>query len=153
MQIDANNADDYIAAISEERRDLMQKIREIILANLPDGFLETITYGMISYVVPHSIYPKGYHCDPKMPFPFISIASQKNFIGLYHMGIYSDEKLLRWFKREFAEQSKHKLDMGKSCIRFKYFDDIPFNLIADLVKQITVNEWISFYEDNVKKRK
>ncbi|HNL71683.1 MAG TPA: DUF1801 domain-containing protein, partial [Leptospiraceae bacterium] len=114
-------------------------------------FEETISYGMISYVVPHSLYPEGYHTDPKQPLPFISLASQKNFIALYHMGIYADEKILHWFVTEYPKHSKTKLDMGKSCIRFKKIDQIPFDLIQELVKKMTPKQWIDLYKKSIKK--
>jgi hypothetical protein len=105
-----------------------------------------MSYGMIGYVVPKSIYPSGYHCDTKLPLPFINLASQKNFIALYHMGIYADEKFLNWFVNEFPKHTKAKLDMGKSCIRFKKPEQIPFELIAELVSKISVQNWIDLYE-------
>lgn len=117
--------------------------------NLPNGFEEQISYGHIGFVVPHSMYPNGYHCDPTSPLPFIGLASQKNFIALYHMGIYSDEKLLNWFKEEYPKHAKRKLDMGKSCIRFKKTDDIPYDLIGRLASKITPDQWIATYEKNL----
>ena len=128
----------------------MAKLRTVIRENLPKGFKEVMD-GMLHYVVPHSIYPDGYHCNPKQPLPFISLASQKNFIALYHMGIYSDNKLLNWFTKEYPSHSKSKLDMGKSCIRFKKVNDIPYDLIGELVSKITVDEWIFFYEKAIKR--
>ena len=121
------------------------------MVNIPDGFEEGISYGMICYSVPHRLYPSGYHCDPKIPLPFVSIASQKNFIAVYHMGIYALPELLDWFVSEFPKHSKSKLDMGKSCIRFKKPGDIPFDLIAELMQKITVEEWVEVYETNYKK--
>ena len=117
--------------------------------NLPNGFEEQISYGHIGFVVPHSMYPNGYHCDPTSPLPFIGLASQKNFIALYHMGIYSDEKLLNWFIEEYPKHAKRKLDMGKSCIRFKKTDDIPYDLIGKLASKITLYQWIATYEKNL----
>lgn len=117
--------------------------------NLPNGFEEQISYGHIGFVVPHSMYPNGYHCDPTSPLPFIGLASQKNFIALYHMGIYSDEKLLNWFIEEYPKHAKRKLDMGKSCIRFKKTDDIPYDLIGKLASKITPDQWIATYEKNL----
>ncbi|MGZ5243346.1 MAG: DUF1801 domain-containing protein [Bacteroidia bacterium] len=151
MQYSATTAEDYILQLPEERKQSFNQLRNILLHNLPKGFSETITYGMISYVVPHSMYPAGYHCDPKQPLPFISIASQKNFIALYHMGIYADKDLLDWFVNEYPKHSKTKLDMGKSCIRFKKPDQIPYDLIAELVQKISPEEWIETYENNLKK--
>lgn len=151
MQSNASTPDEYITELPEERVSAMKKLRKTILDNLPDGFQETISYGMIGYVVPHSIYPDGYHCSPELPLPFLSIASQKNFIALYHMGIYSDEKLLNWFTSEYSNHVKTKLDMGKSCIRFKKPEQIPFELIAELVQKMSVEDWIDKYESAVKR--
>lgn len=137
---------EYLANLPEDRREAFNQIREVVLTNLPEGFQECINYGMIGYVVPHSIYPKGYHCDSKLPLPFMNIASQKNFIAFYHMGIYGDSDLMNWFVGEFPNYSKSKLDMGKSCIRFKKMNDIPFELIGKLVKKMSVAEWVNQYE-------
>ncbi len=151
MQYKATDVEQYIAQLPEDRREPMQQLREAIMENLPDGFEEGISYGMITYVVPHSIYPAGYHCDPKQALPFISIASQKNFIAVYHMGIYADEQLLKWFTTEFPKHSNKKLDMGKSCIRFKKPDQIPFELLKQLSKKMTAQDWISLYEQKLRK--
>ncbi|MDB5228947.1 MAG: hypothetical protein JWN78_3140 [Bacteroidota bacterium] len=142
---------EYIDALLPERKIPMQKLREVILKNIPKGFVEEISYGMIGYVVPHSIYPEGYHCDPKLPLPFMNIASQKNFIAVYHMGIYSDPALLKWFTDEYAKHCKTKLDMGKSCVRFKKMDDIPYNLIGELSSKLTPQQWIAMYKKAFKK--
>ena len=141
----------YIEQIPEDRKSVFQELRKTIKDNLPLGFVEQINYGMIGYVVPHELYPKGYHCDPKLPLPFLSIASQKNFIAVYHMGIYADENLLNWFTAEFPKYSKSKLDMGKSCIRFKKMNDIPIPLIAELCQKMNPQQWISLYESAFKK--
>lgn len=133
MKIEANTPDEYIAQLAEKRQQAVSKLREIIKNNLPNGFEETLSYGMIGYVVPHSVYPAGYHCDPKLPLPFINIASQKNFVALYHMGIYANKNLFDWFVAEFPKHCTTKIDMGKSCIRFKKIDQIPYDLIAELV--------------------
>ncbi|HMV41038.1 MAG TPA: DUF1801 domain-containing protein [Leptospiraceae bacterium] len=143
--------DSYINNLSKERKEVITKLRDLLKKNLPKGFEETISYGMISYVVPHSLHPEGYHTDPKQPLPFISLASQKNFIALYHMGIYADEKILHWFVTEYPKHSKTKLDMGKSCIRFKKIDQIPFDLIQELVKKMTPKQWIDLYKKSIKK--
>lgn len=153
MQSKSNNVTDYLKELPEDRKIPMNKLREIIIGNLPNGFVEQMSYGMIGYVVPHSTYPKGYHCDPKLPLPFINLASQKNFIALYHMGIYANPDLLEWFVDEFPKYSNQKLDMGKSCIRFKKMEQIPFNLIAELMRKISVDEWIKCYESNFIKQK
>jgi len=150
MKIEANNPIDYISNLPEERQEAMSRLRQTILDNLPKGFEETMSYGMIGYVVPHSIYPEGYHCTPELPLPFMSIASQKNFVALYHMGIYADKELYDWFVVEYPKHVKTKLDMGKSCIRFKKIETIPYDLIAELCTRMTVKQWIELYERNVK---
>ena len=129
----------------------MEKLRAVILKNLPEGFEETMNYGMIGYVVPHTLYPEGYHCDPKLPLPFINLASQKNYIALYHMGVYSDPDLLKWFKEAYADRVPTKLDMGKSCIRFKKPEHIPYDLVGELCSKVGTSEWISRYEKAVKR--
>ncbi|HET8809690.1 MAG TPA: DUF1801 domain-containing protein [Flavobacteriaceae bacterium] len=141
----------YIESLSEERKTVMQKLRETILTNLPNGFSEEMSYGMIGYVVPKSIYPNGYHCDPKLPLPFMNIASQKNFVAVYHMGIYADKKLHDWFLREYPKHVKTKIDMGKSCLRFKKMEHIPYELIGELVSKMTAEKWIEIYEQNIKR--
>mgnify|MGYP001151464104 FL=1 len=151
MQIKAKNPEEYIAQIPEERIPYFKKLRQIILDNIPEGFEEQMSYGMIGYVVPKSIYPNGYHCDTTLPLPFANIASQKNFIALYHMGIYAKPELLEWFVSEYPRHCKRKLDMGKSCVRFKKAEEMPFELIAELMQKMTVNDWMSLYEKNIKR--
>ena len=151
MQSTATSIEAYLQEIPDDRKDAFTKLRETILENIPKGFVEQMSYGMIGYVVPHSIYPGGYHCEPKLPLPFVNIASQKNFIALYHMGIYAKPELLKWFVSEYPKHSKQKLDMGKSCIRFKKMDQIPFDLIAELVQKMSIDEWITCYESSFKK--
>lgn len=151
MKIEATTPDEYISKLPKERQEPMQQLRNIITENIPEGFEETMSYGMIGYVVPHSIYPAGYHVDPKLPLPFINIASQKNFIAVYHSGVYADKNIYDWFIGKYPKHSKTKLDMGKSCIRFKKIDQIPFELIGELVKKITPQKWIKIYETNVKR--
>lgn len=151
MQIKVDSPNQYIDQLPDDRKDAINILRKSILDNLQKGFTETMSYGMIGYVVPHSIYPDGYHCDPKLPLPFISIASQKNFIALYHMGIYADHSLLEWFTTEYPKHSKAKLDMGKSCIRFKKIDEIPYGLIGELVGKMSLTQWIEIYETHLKK--
>lgn len=152
MQSKAITVDEYIKDLPEDRKEVIEKIRKVILDNLPKGFEESMGYGMMGYAVPHSIYPKGYHCDPKAPLPFIGLASQKNFIALYHMGIYAEPSLLDWFVSEFPKHSKSKLDMGKSCIRFKKMNDIPYELIGQLVSKMTTEDWINKYESAFSKK-
>ena len=150
MKYEANSPEEYISKIPEERQPVLTRMREVILSNLPTGFEEQMNYGMIGYVVPHSIYPDGYHCTPELPLPFMSIASQKNFVALYHSGIYGSNDLLDWFQEEYPNHCKRKLDMGKSCIRFKYLDDIPYDLIGELTQKVSVQDWIDIYESAVK---
>jgi len=152
MQYDAKTVDDYINQIPEDRKAPISKIRQVILDNLPKGFEEGIQYGMIGYFVPHSIYPDGYHCTPKEPLPFMSFASQKNFIAVYHSGVYADKKIMDWFVGEYPKFSNRKLDMGKSCIRFKKIDEIPYDLIGELASKMTPEEWIEIYESVIKKQ-
>jgi len=152
MKIEANSPEEYINQLPTDRQEIIQKLRQTILKNLPKGFEEVMIYNMIGYVVPKSIYPSGYHCDPKLPLPFINIASQKNFIALYHMGIYADENLLNWFQTSYKSQCKTKLDMGKSCIRFKKLNDIPYELIGELISKISAQQWIDIYEKNFKNK-
>ncbi|WP_074405497.1 MULTISPECIES: DUF1801 domain-containing protein [Aquimarina] len=152
MQYKAKTPDEYIEAIPEERKEVMSMLRKVIKDNLPKGFSEEISYGMIGYVVPHSLYPDGYHCDPKLPLPFMNIASQKNFIAVYHSGIYANPELMNWFVGEYPKYVKTKLDMGKSCIRFKKIDQIPMKLIAELSSKMTPQEWIAMYESKVKNK-
>lgn len=146
MQSKADTVDEYIASLPNDRKDAMTKLRKEIKKNIPKGFQECMSYGMIGYVVPHSIYPDGYHCTPKLPLPFMNIASQKNFIAIYHMGVYGNKKLLDWYLAEYAKQSTKKLDMGKSCMRFKKMEDIPYKLIGELASKMTVQDWIDQYE-------
>jgi hypothetical protein len=146
MSSNAELPQDYIDALPDDRKQAILAIREALLVNLPKGYEEAMSYGMLGYVVPHSIYPKGYHCAPKLPLPFISLASQKNFIALYHMGLYANPSLMEWFTSEYPKHSKSKLDMGKSCMRFKKIADIPVALIGELASKMTVEEWISVYE-------
>lgn len=146
MQSKAATPQEYIDALPEDRKLAMTLLRKTILKHLPKGFSEGMGYGMIGYAVPHSLYPAGYHCDPKQPLPFLAIASQKNFVAIYHMGLYVDKGLLKWFTSEYAKQVATKLDMGKSCIRFKKPEKIPFKLIGDLAEKITPKQWIAAYE-------
>jgi uncharacterized protein YdhG (YjbR/CyaY superfamily) len=151
MQSKATTPEQYLSELPEDRKEAMLKLRNAIKENLPQGFEEVISYGMLGYVVPHSIYPSGYHCNPKLPLPFINLASQKNFIALYHMGIYANKNLETWFVSEYPKHVKTKLDMGKSCIRFKKMDDIPFDFIGELAAKVTVVDWISNYEKAFRK--
>ena len=151
MKSQTTTADAYIDELSEGRKVPMQRLREVILENLPNGFEETMSYGMIGYVVPHSLYPSGYHCDPKLPLPFLNIASQKNHIGFYHMGIYANKELMAWFEKAYADTVTSRLDMGKSCIRFRNPDQIPYKLLGELCTKMEVAEWVDLYERTIKR--
>jgi len=153
MQSQAQSVEEYISQVPDNQREAIILLRKIILDNIPDGFVEQMSYGMIGYVVPYSLYPKGYHCKPKLPLPFLNLAAQKNFIALYHMGIYAKPELLKWFIEEYPKQSKLKLDMGKGCIRFKNVKQIPYALIGELATKMEVADWISLYEFTFLKNK
>ncbi len=150
MQSAAQAPQEYFDSLPEERKEAMNRLRKVILDNLPAGFSEEMSYGMIGYVVPHSLYPAGYHCNPQLPLPFMGLASQKNFIAFYHMGLYADKKTLDWFLEEYPKHISGKKDMGKSCLRFKKMDQIPFDLIGLLVQKISVKDWIGIYEKSFK---
>jgi len=150
-KLKALSVSSYLENVEISKKEAFLNLRETIKNNIDSTFNEEINYGMIGYVVPHEVYPSGYHCDPKLPLPFLAIAAQKNFIALYHMGIYMEPTLLDWFVAEFPKHSKSKLDMGKSCIRFKKPQDIPFELIAELIKKMTANDWIKLYESKLKR--
>lgn len=151
MKSEAKTVIEYLSTMPEERIEPMDKLYKAIKKNIPKGFAEGISYGMLGWSIPHSLYPAGYHCNPEQPLPFMNIASQKNFIAVYHMGIYSDAELLKWFTDEYPKHCRRKLDMGKSCIRFKHMDDIPYALIGELASKITPAEWIAIYEKALKK--
>lgn len=141
----------YIAQLPAERQPVVQQMLEIFRTHLPEGFEETINYGMIGFVVPKSIYPQGYHCDPKLPLPFIAIAAQKHFTALYHMGVYANPDMYEWFTHEYQQLQLGKLDMGKSCIRFKKAEKVPWKLLEKLAGKMTVEDWISLYERKIKR--
>ncbi len=151
MQSKATTVEAYIAELPEDRQKMINEFRKVIKKNLPKGFQECMNYGMIGWVVPHSKYPGGYHCNPKDPLPFMGLASQKNSVNFYHMGIYGDPKLLKWFTDEHAKASSKKLDMGKSCVRYKKAEDIPLKLIGELAAKISVDDWIARYEKMLKR--
>ena len=142
---------DYINLLESDRKKTITQLINVIEQNIPKGFEKVMNYGMPSFVIPHSIYPKGYHVTPDLPLPFIGIASQKKHIGFYHMGLYADSKLLDWFISEYPKYCKLKLDMGKSCIRFKNISEIPYELIGILSSKMTVKDWIDIYEKNIKR--
>lgn len=151
MKIESKNVEDYISRIPIEQKGVFQMIRNAILKTIDEQFEECIQYNMVSYVVPKSVYPEGYHCDPSLPLSFASIAAQKSSINLYHMGIYANPELLEWWKSEYNNHCKSKLDMGKSCIRFRKYDEIPFDLISALFSKMTAADWVKQYDQLLKK--
>lgn len=152
MKAAGNTVDEILANLPSGRAEAFNRLHNVIVDNLPEGFEPAISYGGLGYVVPHTVYPAGYHCKPSEPLPFAGIASQKNSINFYHMGIYSRPDLMKWFVAEYPKHSNHKPDMGKSCVRFKNPDEIPYELIGELMQKISVSEWIDFYEANIKNR-
>lgn len=150
MTSNAQTVEEYISNLSEDRKEVIQKLRAVINENLPNGFQEEMNYGMIGWVVPHDIYPDGYHCTPELPLPFMNLASQKRHIAVYTMGLYADEELMNWFVQEYPKHMKTKLNMGKSCIRFTNINKIPYELIGELSSKMNVEEWIRLYEKQVK---
>jgi hypothetical protein len=143
--------EEILTSLPEDRLPAFNKLHKVIMQNLPKGFEAAISYGSLGYVIPHSLYPEGYHCKPIEPLPFAGIASQKHSINFYHMGMYADPPLLEWFVSEYPKHCKQKLDMGKSCVRFKKLDQIPYKLMGELMKKMSVKKWISIYETNIKK--
>jgi len=152
MQSAATTPQEYLESLPEDRKQAITKLRDIINKNLPAGFKEGMGYGMLGWAVPHSAYPAGYHCNPRLPLPFLSIASQKNFIALYHMGLYASKEINDWFVAEYYNHVHAKPDMGKGCIRFKKPDSIPYELIGQLVSKMGMQEWIDIYESGLKKK-
>lgn len=150
MQSTAKTVKEYLESLPDDRKKIISDLRKAVAKNIPKGFEETMNYGMIGFVVPHKIYPKGYHATPELPLPFINIASQKNHIAVYHMGLHG--KLLEWFLAEWNMHSEKKLDMGKSCIRFKKAEDVPLKLIAELATKLSPQQWIEQYEHYLSKR-
>lgn len=148
MKSTAATVEQYLAELPPVRREALEAVRAVILKNLPKGYEEGMQYGMIGYFVPHSVYPPGYHCDPTQPLPFASLASQKNYMSLYLMCIYGDPEHEAWFRQAWAETGK-KLDMGKSCVRFKKLEDLPLNLIGRAVKRVPAKKFIAHYESAI----
>jgi len=146
MQIFAQSPEDYIDQLPEDRRAPMSRLRQVILDNLPEGYAEVMQYGMIGYVVPLNLYPAGYLANPEQPLPFLGLASQKNHIALYHMALYASPELSSWFAGEYARRVKGKMDMGKSCLRLKKMAEIPYDLIGELCRKISVAEYIALIE-------
>jgi hypothetical protein len=152
MKTDQNTVQEILDNVPEERKAAFTKLHQTIVSNLPKGFEVGLSYGMLGYVIPHSLYPAGYHCKPAEPLPFASMASQKNSINFYHMGLYADQSLMDWFLAEYPKHCTQKLDIGKSCIRFKKWDQIPFELMGQLMQKMTAEEWIATYERLYKKK-
>jgi hypothetical protein len=152
MKANGTTVMDILSNIPSERAEHFNQLHDVIVKNLPIGFEAGISYGGLGYVIPHSLYPAGYHCKPIEPLPFAGISSQKNSINFYHMGMYSDPLLYEWFVTEYPKHSKKKLDMGKSCVRFKNPDEIPFKLIGELMTKMSAQEWINLYESKLKKK-
>jgi uncharacterized protein YdhG (YjbR/CyaY superfamily) len=151
MKTPETTIDEILANLPDDRKEAFTKLHQTIVSNLPEGFEPGISYGMLGYVIPHHLYPAGYHCKPSEPLPFVSIASQKNSINFYHMGIYMDPALMEWFVAEYPKHSKQKLDIGKSCMRFKKTEHIPYELLGQLMQKMTAEQWIALYERNLKK--
>lgn len=148
MQSKARTVAEYMKELPEDRREAVQAVRKVILANLDKGFVEQMSYGGICYCVPHSLYPAGYHCDPKQALPYAGIGSQKNHIGIYMMCLYNDPADLATFQREWRATGK-KLDMGKSCIRFRKIEDVPLEVVGRAIKRVTLKKFIEHYEKNI----
>ena len=151
MQSEATSPEEYISQLPDKRKEPITKLHNLIKDNMPKGLESGMSYGMLAYFVPKSIYPAGYHCKPFPPLPFLNLASQKNFIAFYHMGMYAKKELYDWFVSEYPKHCKYKLDMGKSCVRFKKIEDIPYKLIEELLGKMSVDEWIDIYETAIKK--
>jgi uncharacterized protein YdhG (YjbR/CyaY superfamily) len=151
MKSNALTIKQYIDSIPEDRKKVINRLIDVISHNIPKGFSKVISYGYPGFVIPHLLYPDGYHCDTKLPLPFISVASQKHFVAVYHCGLYANSKLMNWFLSEYPKYSNRKLDMGKGCIRFKKIEEIPYKLIGELSSKMTTKDWISIYEKNIKR--
>jgi hypothetical protein len=146
MKSKATTVDEILHDVDPDRRPFFHELHQTIIDNLPDGFEPAISYGGLGYVVPHSVYPEGYHCKPQEPLPFAGIAAQKGSINFYHMGLYADETLMQWFVGEYSKHSSRKMDMGKSCVRFKKHKEIPLPLIGELMRKMSAVQWIQIYE-------
>lgn len=152
MKSELKTVEEYLATLPEDRRKALQDLRKLAKKFLGKEIKEEMSYGMIGWVVPHSVFPAGYHCNPKLPLPFVSLASQKAGISLYHMGLYADKQLMDWFVKEYPKHSTAKLDMGKSCIRFKKLEEIPYDLIGELFKKMSAKQWIDLYNRELQRK-
>lgn len=153
MQAQGQTVEEILNNLPEDRIEPFNRLHTTIVQNLPEGFQAAISYGGLGYVVPHTLYPAGYHCKPAEPLPFAGIASQKGSINLYHMGMYANPELLNWFEAEYPKHCQQKLDMGKSCVRFKKMEAIPYDLIAELMRKMSVKDWIELYEKSFVRKK
>lgn len=151
MKSTATTPQDYLDSLPDDRKIFVSAIRDVLLKNLPEGFEEIMSYGMLGYVIPHSIYPKGYHANPKLPLGLINLGSQKNNVTLHHLGLYQGE-LLPWFQENWSLRTNKKLDMGKGCVHFKKLEDVPLELIGELATKLTPQKWITLYEKSLEKR-
>lgn len=149
--LDQTTTQAFLETVQEERKTIITSLIQTIETSIPNGFEGRTSGKMLSWDVPFSSYPSGYHCNPKSPLPFLSLANQKGFIALYHMGLYADKQLYDWFVSEYPKHAKFKLDMGKSCIRFKKVDDVPLELIGELLGKMSLQGWIDLYESSFKK--
>lgn len=151
MNSQAKTPEQYVEELLGERREVINNLRAVFKKNLPRELIEVMSYGMIGYVIPRTIYPKGYHVNPSIELPFVHLASQKRHIALYHMGLYFDETLVSWFKEEYSQLGIGKLDMGKSCVRFNRMDAIPYELVGELSGKMSIHEYIAGYEKSIAK--
>lgn len=148
MKSGATTVEEYLQGLPADRRAAINAVRKVILAKLPKGYVECISYGMIGYVVPHSLYPAGYHCNPKLPLPLANLGSQKSHMVLHVMTLYFDPAVEKWFRDAWAAAGK-KLDMGKACVRFKKIEDVPLDVIGRLIARVPVKEYIARVEKNL----
>ena len=151
MPSKATTVEEYLSGLTEDRRKAIEAVRQVILKNLDKDYEEGIQYGMIGYYVPHRVYPAGYHCDPKQPLPFAGLASQKNYMSLYLMCVYGDTDQSKWFREAWAKTGK-KLDMGKSCVRFKKVEDLALDVIAETIKAVPAKKYVEYCEAAPKKK-
>jgi hypothetical protein len=145
MQSKATTVEQYLSGLPADRREAIEAVRKVVLANLDNDYEEGIQYGMIGYYVPHRVFPAGYHCDPRQPLPFAALASQKNYMSLYLMCVYGDGPLAVWFREAWAKAGK-KLDMGKSCVRFKRVEDLPLDVIGEAIRRLPAKKYIEHCE-------
>jgi hypothetical protein len=152
VQSKAKTVAEYLAELPPDRRDALNAVRKVILKNLPAGIEETIGYGVINYVVPHKLFPAGYHCDPTQPLGFAALASQKNYMAIYLMTCYGHKETNDWFVKAYKATGK-KLDMGKSCVRFKKLEDLPLDVIGQAIARVPLDKYIKAYEESRKRAK